>query len=73
MNTCCGMAKSWVLISYIVSKKPLLLGFGMVPSLGSKIIAGIALQLVSVVTTKVHSKTEFAMQGKGQRYLRIHG
>lgn len=69
MGVCSGMAKSVVLISYIVSKTSLLLGSGTAPSLGFKIFAGTALQLVSAVTTKVHGKTEFAMPGKEKRYL----
>lgn len=72
MGACSGMAKSLVLISCIVSKTPLLLVSGTAPSLGFKIFAGTALQLVSAVTNKVHTKTEFAMWGKEQRSLRMH-
>lgn len=73
MSTCSGTAKSSVLIPCIVSKTPLLLVSGTAPSLGFKIFAGTALQLVSALSTKVHCKTEFAMQGKEQRYSRMHG
>lgn len=73
MGASSGTAKSLVLISCIVTKTPLLLGSGTAPSLGFKIFAGTALQLESAVTIKVHSKAEFAMQGKEQRYLRMHG
>lgn len=55
-----------------ISKTPLLLGSGTAPFSGFKIFAGTALKLVSAVITKVHSKTEFVMQGKEQRYLRMH-
>lgn len=65
------MAKSLVLISCIVSKTPLLLGSGTAASLGFKVFADTALQLVSAVTNKVHSKTKFAVWGKEQRYLRM--
>ena len=73
MSTCSGTAKSSVLISCIVSKTSLLLVSGAGASLGFKIFSGTGLQLIPAVNNQGTPVTiEFAMQGKEQRYLRMH-